>query len=1351
MKERQDYFLGLDLGTGSVGWCVTDTEYKILKANRKNTIGTVLFSTAETAKERRVIRCARRRLRRRRERLDCLQELFEEEVGKIDQGFFYRLQESSYIPEDKQTLDGNKPEFPYALFVDKDFSDVDYHAQYPTIYHLRKELMDDPSPHDVRLVYLAVAHILKHRGHFLSNFSVDENENSFEEILSKFLSVWNEYTEKNLTLSEKEQKKLKEILLDNSLLKSQKKTEIVRILNIKDAQIKEMAAMLVGVSVSLEKIFAKEEYKKLEENKIQFDSAAYEEKEEYYQEALGDDFQIVARARELYNWCVLSRILKNNPNGRISDAKVEDYKQHKRDLQLLKEVLKNNFSRDHRKRVLTVSEKGVANYPAYIGMSKQNSRKKVISERCSKEDFYKFLEKEVLKNLKDCDQKVYMESQIHLGEFLPRQNGSDNSVIPYQLHEKELKLILKNAESYLPFLKRKDESGLTVSEKILQLMTFRIPYYVGPLHAGTGKNEYAWVKRLESGKVYPWNFEQKVDVEKTAEEFIQRAVRKCTYLKAEKVLPVCSLLFEKYKVLNELNSVRIYGERLPVNVKQKVYQDLFCHHMRVTRKRLVQYLKKEGVYTKIEIEDISGLDDDFKSSLKSLLSFKQIYFDKPVPETILEDIIRDITLFGEDTNLLKKRLSAKYPIYEKQIPAIVKTVKCDGWAPFSQKLLEGLAVEVPGLGDVGNIMYYLWNTQQNFMEILYNQEYGFQKLIEKENGGTSEKYKKIVYTMVDELYVSPSVKRQIWMALQVIEEIQHFMGGAPKRVFVEMARENRESKCTSDRKTQIMKLYAAIGSDKINKELLKELNGCTNDQLRKDKLFFYFTQMGFCAYTGKRIPFSDLRNNSLYDIDHIYPRSLTADDSLDNRVLVDAKYNREKKKDNYPIEKSIRGEREPLWRFWHEKKMISDEKYRRLTRSSELTNEELLGFVNRQLVETRQSTKALTDILEKIMPDQTDIVYVKAGNVSRFRQRYELLKVRELNDFHHAQDAYLNIIVGNVYHLKFTKDVRKYFTERGTYRTYNLIKMFDDTVKCGGETAWVKDQTINIVKKMMKNEKILVSRQTYEEKGELYKVQRLKKGKGQVPLKENGRMSDISKYGGYDKAKNTYFVLAEAKDKKENPGIYILPVPLYLKQRIENDGKYAQTYFEQEYQLQDVRVREKIKIQTLFIYKGFRMRLAGKSGSRIVFHNANELCLPPACCRTIRQISKHMGELQYDKNAQISDNGLMSVEDLDELYRELYEKLKNTVYGVMLGGYIEKFESGFEKYQKMSMEKKAEALWQMLKIFQCTPEMPDLTLIGGSKSQGAIRMGMNVTDRESLAIIHQSVTGIYEHIEKIGG
>ena len=49
----------------------------------------------------------------------------------------------------------------------------EYVAKYPTIHHLIVELMTDREPHDVRLVYLACAWLVAHRGHFLSE--VDKN------------------------------------------------------------------------------------------------------------------------------------------------------------------------------------------------------------------------------------------------------------------------------------------------------------------------------------------------------------------------------------------------------------------------------------------------------------------------------------------------------------------------------------------------------------------------------------------------------------------------------------------------------------------------------------------------------------------------------------------------------------------------------------------------------------------------------------------------------------------------------------------------------------------------------------------------------------------------------------------------------------------------------------------------------------------------------------------------------------------------------------------------------------------------------------------------------------------------
>ena len=106
---KQEYYLGLDMGTGSVGWAVTDTDYQVLKSHGKALWGVRLFETAMTAEERRGFRTARRRLDRRNWRIQILQEIFSEEIAKVDPGFFLRMKESKYYPEDKLDEEGNCP------------------------------------------------------------------------------------------------------------------------------------------------------------------------------------------------------------------------------------------------------------------------------------------------------------------------------------------------------------------------------------------------------------------------------------------------------------------------------------------------------------------------------------------------------------------------------------------------------------------------------------------------------------------------------------------------------------------------------------------------------------------------------------------------------------------------------------------------------------------------------------------------------------------------------------------------------------------------------------------------------------------------------------------------------------------------------------------------------------------------------------------------------------------------------------------------------------------------------------------------------------------------------------------
>lgn len=74
---EQGYYLGLDMGTGSVGWAVTDSEYHVLRKHGKALWGVRLFESASTAEERRMFRTSRRRLDRRNWRIEILQEILQ--------------------------------------------------------------------------------------------------------------------------------------------------------------------------------------------------------------------------------------------------------------------------------------------------------------------------------------------------------------------------------------------------------------------------------------------------------------------------------------------------------------------------------------------------------------------------------------------------------------------------------------------------------------------------------------------------------------------------------------------------------------------------------------------------------------------------------------------------------------------------------------------------------------------------------------------------------------------------------------------------------------------------------------------------------------------------------------------------------------------------------------------------------------------------------------------------------------------------------------------------------------------------------------------------------------------------
>lgn len=1347
----EKYYLGLDIGTNSVGWAVTDPSYRLERFHKKDMWGIRLFEQADTAADRRVKRTNRRRLQRRHQRIQLLQELFAEEMAKVDDTFFLRLNESKLHLEDKSVQEK------YPLFIEKGYTDIDFYQEYPTIYHLRKDLMESDQPHDIRLVYLAIHHLLKYRGHFLIDGSLNSAK-SFSTVFKQMMRSVQDGLKIDFTVSHPE--RVEEILRNRTMARSSKSKLLEKEFVVDPGEedpkslktvVKQICTFIAGNKGDLKKVF-REDLDELEKTGFKFSDPGFDEEIlPDLENKIPDLLNVIQAMKAVYDWSVLVDILDGEEY--LSFAKVKQFDEHKHNLHQLRQVMKKYCEKKTWVDFFD-DPTGKSNYAAYIGHVKKNGKKYSV-KRCSEEDFYKNL-KGILGNISPNEEDTILINELKEKAdaqiLLPLQRSKDNGVVPHQVHQIELQMILERAETYLPFLKQRDDMGISVLEKILKIFEFRIPYYVGPLsdrHVENGAN--AWIVRKEAGRIYPWNYEEKIDLEKSNEAFIRRMTNKCTYLLGEDVLPKNSLLYQKFMVLNELNNLKIRGKGISVALKQQIYEDLFCSHTKVTGKKLLTYLRAHED-SELSSEDLSGFDQNFKASLSAQLDFEmQIFkedFKKDSVKKIAEDIIRWKTIYGDDNRMVQNMVRQQYPeVFSEEQLKKLNRLHYSGWGNFCAKFLTGIEGVHKDTGQQFTILQALWETNCNLMQLL-SKQYTFQNAIEECNALNAGEIKSVDYdSLVRDLYTSPANKRAIWQTIQITEEIKKVMKSAPDKIFIEMARgEEKEKKRTQSRKDRLMELYAACESDV--REWTKELDQWNERDFNSMKLYLYYTQMGRCMYTGEPIDLDALMSgNSKWDRDHIYPQSKIKDDSIDNLVLVNKTENA--KKSNGLLSLEVQKKQREFWKELLEGGFISKKKYDRLTRNSDFSEEELAGFISRQLVETRQSSKAVAELLKRIYPD-SQIVYVKAALASQFRKNnLHMLKSRRVNDYHHAKDAYLNIVVGDVYDAKFTSNPIAWM-KKNYKSNYSINRVFDYDVYRGKDLVWkafdkdTKDQgSMETVRKTMLQNNILYTEYTYCGKGQLFNETIAKKGSGaSIALKKG---LDPEKYGGYTSPNTAYFAFVEFDGKKGQRVKQILEIPVYVANRIPEDKNILIEYFENVKGLKNVKIlREKIKKNALISVDGFPMRIRGVNEKDILFKGNVQLVLDREYEEIIRNVEKYIEKAEkfsinekYDGFSHNSVNGLYDV---------FANKLNETVYKKRPANQGANLVKNRELFRNLVLEEKVKVVNEILTMLRCDiATTADLRLVNGGGYAGSMKVNKNTLGKSKLILINQSVTGLFEN------
>lgn len=345
MRETgKDYYLGLDMGTNSVGWAVTDENYVLMRAKGKDLWGIREFDEALTAVDRRTHRVARRRRQREIARIGLLKEYFHDAIAEVDPDFYQRLDNSKYHEEDKDSAVKGKN----GIFNDANYNDKDYFKQYPTIFHLRKELIESTEKHDVRLVYLALLNMFKHRGHFLNAGLSTESENTMDTAYHNFVETAAQTIECNF-METVDIEKIKEILGSRDYSRSKKAELVAQILHVDSKNKVQMACIkcICGLKVTAAAIFgdkmAADEEKKTD---ICFSDFGYDEKVPVILEIVGEEnFELVLAMQEIYDIGSLAGIMKDSLY--LSMARVKEYEQHGKDLRILKGVVKKYGTKEH--------------------------------------------------------------------------------------------------------------------------------------------------------------------------------------------------------------------------------------------------------------------------------------------------------------------------------------------------------------------------------------------------------------------------------------------------------------------------------------------------------------------------------------------------------------------------------------------------------------------------------------------------------------------------------------------------------------------------------------------------------------------------------------------------------------------------------------------------------------------------------------------------------------------------------------------------------------------------------------------------------------------------------------------
>ena len=417
-----------------------------------------------------------------------------------------------------------------------------------------------------------------------------------------------------------------------------------------------------------------------------------------------------------------------------------------------------------------------------------------------------------------------------------------------------------------------------------------------------------------------------------------------------------------------------------------------------------------------------------------------------------------------------------------------------------------------------------------------------------------------------------------------------------------------------------------------------------------------------------------------------------------------------------------------------------------------------------------------TEVNEKNQKIRTvKIITLKSNLVSNFRKEFRLYKVREINDYHHAHDAYLNAVVAKAILKKYPKlepefvygdyqkyDLKRYISrskdpkevEKATEKYFfysNLLNFFKEEVhyadgtivkrenieysKDTGEIAWNKEKDFAIIKKVLSYPQVNIVKKREVQTGGFSKESILPKGNSDklIPRKTKDILWDTTKYGGVDSPVIAYSILLIAdiekgkakklKTIKTLVGITIMEKAAFEENPItflENKGYH------------NVRKENILCLPkySLFELENGRRRLLASAKE---LQKGNEIMLP-VYLTTLLYHSKNVHKLDEPGHLEYIQKHRNEFKDLLNLVSEFSQKY------VLADANLEKIKNLYADNEQADIEILANSFINLL-TFTALGAPAAFKFFGKDVDRKRYTI---VSEILNATLIHQSITGLYE-------